>query len=192
MSSGARRGPRRDQGRAIGAAAAVNDARTNAAQAEARCAAQVKELQADRDLREAAMTRDAMAAPAPARDADDARAAAARKDRRSRAPGGASAAEAQVRRSRRRARRGPRSGSATRAPPARGVQIEAGGRPSWNRAPDRPRPSRRQLRAAPRLAELRALALGLLSDESTEEGASSSAGGGADASSASSLGSGES
>ena len=60
------------------------------------------------------------------------------------------------------------------------------------RSRDRPQPSRRQLRAAPRLAELRALALGLLSDESTEEGASSSAGDGASASSASSLGSGES
>lgn len=45
---------------------------------------------------------------------------------------------------------------------------------SLARSRDRPQPSRRQLKAAPRLAELRALALGLLSDESTEGDASSS------------------
>ena len=179
------------------AAAAVDDARTNAAQAEARCAAQVKELQADlRDLREA-MTRDVAAARRAARDADDARAAAAfekdralealrRRERDAEAQVRALEAQGEARAAERKRdeRRRRREVSKLRRERAALLALA--------RSRDRPQPSRRQLRAAPRLAELRALALGLLSDESTEEGASSSAGDGADASSASSLGSGES
>ena len=179
------------------AAAAVDDARTNAAQAEARCAAQVKELQADlRDLREA-MTRDVDAARRAARAADDARAAAAfekdralealrRRERDAEAQVRALEAQGEARAAERKRdeRRRRREVSKLRRERAALLALA--------RSRDRPQPSRRQLRAAPRLAELRALALGLLSDESTEEGASSSAGDGADASSASSLGSGES
>ena len=106
------------------AAAAVDDARTNAAQAEARCAAQVKELQADlRDLREA-MTRDVGAARGA--HADDARAPRPRSSRigRSRRCAGASATRRpRSARSRRRARRGRGAEARRAAPPARGSQI---------------------------------------------------------------------
>ena len=179
------------------AAAAVEDARTNAARAEARGAAQLQEVRNDLlEVREA-MTRDVDAARRAAREADDARAAAAfekdralealrRRERDAEAQVRALEAQGEARAAERKRdeRRRRREVSKLRRERAALLALA--------RSRDRPQPSRRQLRAAPRLAELRALALGLLSDESTEEGASSSAGDGADASSASSLGSGES
>ena len=179
------------------AAAAVEDARTNAARAEARGAAQLQEVRNDLlEVREA-MTRDVDAARRAAREADDARAAAAfekdralealrRRERDAEAQVRALEAQGEARAAERKREERRRRREVSKLRRERAALL------ALARSRDRPQPSRRQLRAAPRLAELRALALGLLSDESTEEGASSSAGDGADASSASSLGSGES
>ena len=170
------------------AAAAVEDARTNAARAEARGAAQLQEVRNDLlEVREA-MTRDVDAARRAAREADDARAAAAfekdralealrRRERDAEAQVRALEAQGEARAAERKREERRRRREVSKLRRERAALL------ALARSRDRPQPSRRQLRA---------LALGLLSDESTEEGASSSAGDGADASSASSLGSGES
>ena len=158
---------------------AVQDARKSAQSAEERCAAKCSELATDLQDARQAMTRDVDAARRQARDADDALSKAVfEKDRalevlrrrerdaeaQSRAVEIQNTAMTQERK--RDEKRRKREVSKLRRERAALLSLA--------RSRDRPQPSRRQLKAAPRLAELRALALGLLSDESTEGDASSS------------------